>query len=620
MRLLAPCAALWLWAATPGLVHADDYVIDDDQTTQNAGFTIDGDDTLTITPEGSVAVATDWVHGVYAEGDDNTIVNNGAISAHGFYGDGIRVNGVDNVVINYGTITATGEQGDGMQSNGGANKFYNHGTIRVSGNWSDGIHLSDGVGYAENTGLIIATGANSMGIGAWDAIGVTVRNSGTIKAFGDEWLSFGVAFTGGATTGGNTFINSGTVRSAQSHAIGFWGPDNTVINSGTLRSPLFAAICFDDYTGNVLILQNGTFLEGHLILGFGTTVNLDMTGPTHSIRWKYEGTYEDDSTVANPRQFFHDPEHGILAFYDHTALAGTLDQLGDTQTLLSALGAHGARQKGPHLWAASTVAGFTHDGDEVTFERDIEIGAFAAGYNHTLSDTMTVGIMMAYLWGEQDGNSWLRPTYTIESTGFFAGARASIDLGMLDVELGATIGRIDYEHERFINDTEAAGGESWASSDYDGMYYSVDATVSGRIPVATVTLKPTLGAIYSVHHIDEHTESGAADNATIGDRELALLTVKAGMAVEKKLFNVVTAHVNGGYLARTNQGDQSAQVTLRGQTKSLDYGEADKDGVYFGGGVAIDLGASANLSASVVSYNGDGYNGLQAFAKISVGF
>ena len=507
IRPLAFCAALWLLAvllAVGAPVQADDYVIDDEQTTTNGGHTLDGDDTLTITAGGSVVFVG---QAVYARGTGNTIINNGTISAGGFYGDGIRLHGSNNVAINNGTITTTGEQGDPMQSGGGGNFLYNHGTIRASGLWTAGIYLARAPSYAENTGLIVATGLHAHGMtGQQGGQPSTFVNSGTIIATGGE----------------------------HSHAIATNGLSGTVVvNSGTLMSADGNSICFVG-DGNTITLKSGSFLEGHLFLGTGTTVNVLMPGPMHSIRWRYEAVYEDDSTVVTPLQYFHDQEGGVLAFYDHTALAGTLDQLGDTQSLLAALGAHGARQKGPHLWATATGAGFTHDGDQTTFERDVELGAFAAGYNHKLTDSVTVGVMMAYLWGEQDGNSWLRPTYTMESRGFFGGARASIDLGLLDVELGATVGRIDYEHERFINDVDAPLGESWASSEYDGIYYSVDATMSARIPVATVTLKPTLGVIYTVHDIDGHTESGAADNATIDDRELSLLTVKAGVAVEKK--------------------------------------------------------------------------------------
>ena len=319
---------------------------------------------------------------------------------------------------------------------------------------------------------------------------------------------------------------------------------------------------------NKINLLSGTFLKGRIHLGNGSYLNVKHVGPYHSTRWVYRSTLTE-LTVTGPLQHYHDADQKIVALYDHTALAGTLDQLGDTQSLLSALGAHGARQKGRHIWATGTAAAFTHDGDETTFERDIELSAFAAGYNHEISDTLTVGVMMAHIWGEHDGKSWLRPTYAIESKAFFGGARASIDLGPVDVDLGLTLGRVYYDHERFINDAQAVLGESWAASKYDGLYYGVDATVSGRIPVATVTLKPTLGVVYTVHDIDGYTESGATDNATVGDRELSLLTVRAAVAVEKKLFDVVTAHIKGGYLARANQGDQAAQVTLMGADEEL---------------------------------------------------
>ena len=597
MRLLALCAALWLSGATPGLVHAADYVIDDEQTQQNGGHTIDGNDTLTITGTGAIRATGDSNHAVSGTGNNNTVINRNVLATTGDSAHGVNLAGDFNTVISHSAITTVGQGSHGIHIDGDGNTVENLGLIIVSGGTAHGIHVEGSGNVVKNLSSIKTSEDGAHGIFVSLGNAVATSNSGDIRVSG-----------------------------AGSHAISVNGGGNTLRNSGTLISDQGNSIKFGAFLGNALYLDPGTFLGGSIDLGAETVVHINHGGPSHSLRWDFDGWeisngLPEESTFAGEIPFFYDLASGAYQIYDPTPLAGTLDQLGDVQTLLSAALHSGLNQSGRHIWATGLHGDYQHDGSETTFDRDVRLSAFAAGYTQKVGDGLTLGVMMSYLRGDQDADSWVGPSYAIESTGVFGGVMGRINWGPVEVDLGVTAGNVDYDQERFINDTAAPGGQSWANSSYGGLYWSIETAVSSGVRLLDgVTVRPAARIAYTRHTIDEVTETGATDNATVGERNLALLSAAVGASLEARLFGVATAHLTGGYLSRTNLGDDAAEVTLVGTTQSIEFAGDDNNALYFGGGVAVDIGASAKLTVALTGFEGDDFTGLHGLANFSVAF
>jgi len=64
-------------------VYAADYSVDSLSTTQNDGNILDGDDSITITSNGSISTSANSDPAINMTGDDITIVNDGIISTTG---------------------------------------------------------------------------------------------------------------------------------------------------------------------------------------------------------------------------------------------------------------------------------------------------------------------------------------------------------------------------------------------------------------------------------------------------------------------------------------------------------------------------------------------------------
>jgi len=296
------------------IATAAEFTVDTPTTVLNgaAGNILDGDDTLTITSNGSITTANDAVN---AQGDNNTITNSGSILTTNIIARGIDAE-------NFSTITNTGS----VTTNGlGAFAIYaldnstvtNTGTISTFGNYAYGIHVDDN-STVTNTGTITTTGNDAFGISAeFDNI---ITNTGSISTSGEgAYGIFGVnrntiTNTGSISTSGlnsygisifndNIITNSGTITTTGVNADGIDGDDgNTVTNSGSITTTGVGADGIDVRNNNILgnsgtIITSAASADGFEINDNNT---LNNTGSISTAGVNGQGIDADDNnTVTN---------------------------------------------------------------------------------------------------------------------------------------------------------------------------------------------------------------------------------------------------------------------------------------------------------------------------------
>lgn len=250
--LYASCAVVALMVAGGGWVLADDFVVDTPSTQTNAGNTLDGDDSITITQTGSIAPPA-GDEAVLATGDAVTATNLGTITTSGNDAHGIELVN-DSIATNAGTITTVGDGARGITVNQNSS-VENSGLITTSGAFGDGIFLGAN-STATNSGTITVSGDGAEGIRIEVVTGGIVINTGTITTTGDDNGSGEAA--GIDVTSGNTILNSGAIMTHGEDAEGIHGEnDNEISNSGTITTSHEGSEAIQVRDGNVVI-NSGT--------------------------------------------------------------------------------------------------------------------------------------------------------------------------------------------------------------------------------------------------------------------------------------------------------------------------------------------------------------------------
>ncbi len=235
-----------------------DYSLNSSSTTTNDGNTLDGDDSLTVTSEGSLSTGSAGVNSIETTGNNNTINNSGTINiTGGAGGDAINVSsGTKNTVINSGTITISGAGSDnyGIFIDADYTTVENSGTI--TGINKEAIYLEQNSHYSTitNSGTITTSGSSSDGITVYRSNYVTVTNSGDISTTGDT--AHGIFLD----MAENSIVNnSGTINTTGDDANGMMilNRNNTVTNDGTITTTGDDAYGIELRTDNTLT-NNGT--------------------------------------------------------------------------------------------------------------------------------------------------------------------------------------------------------------------------------------------------------------------------------------------------------------------------------------------------------------------------
>ncbi|WP_421979855.1 autotransporter domain-containing protein [Roseibium sp.] len=208
--------------------RADEIVIDSPETTTQF---VDGDDTIVITGDGSIATANNFESGVQSTGDRNTITNDGNIDTNGNYAFGILNTGANSTITNSGDIWTEGENAAGISNFGGNTAtIANEGSITTNDENAFGILNTGDNSNITNSGTIRTYGYASVGIHNYGANNATITNSGDIRTEGQ--YADGIYNSGNSTT----ILNSGSVLTIYEDTFGISnaGEASLIVNSGDI--------------------------------------------------------------------------------------------------------------------------------------------------------------------------------------------------------------------------------------------------------------------------------------------------------------------------------------------------------------------------------------------------
>ncbi|MCP4277813.1 MAG: hypothetical protein GY779_15820, partial [Gammaproteobacteria bacterium] len=190
-------------------VMATDFTINTDVTTTNGGHILVGNDSLTVTENGSITTAGDDNHGIDV-GADSTVTNDGTITTSGDDAHGIMISGDgDNTnIINNGTITAVDAKGIYARTSGESTDYLvitNNGSIDSSSD--DGMEIYGNNAIITNNGDITSRDSKGIALGGSSLYG-TIINNGTITI-----VEEGKGIYAYGNGGFYTVINNGTILS-----------------------------------------------------------------------------------------------------------------------------------------------------------------------------------------------------------------------------------------------------------------------------------------------------------------------------------------------------------------------------------------------------------------------
>ena len=596
----------------PQLALAADTTINTAETTTQGPTTpeLNGGDTLTIGPAGSVTVTGNDTPGISGTGVNNTVNNNGTI-------------------VTRGNATGAGSGVSGIVTLGGSATINNAGLIETYGNG-----LSPGGGACAN---------NASGICA-EGGGNTITNSGTINTYRSD-NARGIYATGG----NNTIRNTGTVTSRLSQAIGVIGGSNIVINSGivlaagdgdaairltggsntltnqgSVISQAGNSIEFVG-SGNTLNLGNSSFLSGNVSLGTGTQINI-TTGANFSKLINYTGTLSGISASGSVPAFINTSTNQV-ATYDPTLFAASSDALGDMMSTISSLtpGRFNGSDKDHPLWVRGFGMASSYEGTDATLDRSYNYSGVAIGYDFKRSKDLSLGVLGGYgqtsLWANAESTK----SFNTSSDDGFLGLYGQKRWKKVAIDFALYGGLQSFQQQRYVNDNLAYLGNSSANASYQGWWIAPEAGITYNAgEVNGWSFLPTARLRYAQQWMGGYTETGGGSaNATVNGRSVAIgqsfigigtrKTMKTRMGKDTKM--VIDGQV--GYVYRGVVGDDTVNVTMIGQSQLLSTESSSRNAVAVSAGVTLDLSSAVALkirgdfaAGGGMQYGSGGWAGL----------
>ena len=596
----------------PQLALAADTTINTAETTTQGPTTpeLNGGDTLTIGPAGSVTVTGNDTPGISGTGVNNTVNNNGTIVTRGnATGAGSGVSGIVTLggsatINNAGLIETYGNglspgggacanNASGICAEGGGNTITNSGTINT--------YRSD------NARGIYATGGNN-----------TIRNTGTVTSR----LSQAIGVTGGS----NIVINSGIVLAAGDGdaAIRLTGGSNTLTNQGSVISQAGNSIEFVG-SGNTLNLGNSSFLSGNVSLGTGTQINI-TTGASFSKLINYTGTLSGISASGSVPAFINTSTNQV-ATYDPTLFAASSDALGDMTSTISSLtpGRFNGSDKDHPLWVRGFGMASSYEGTDATLDRSYNYSGVAIGYDFKRSKDLSLGVLGGYgqtsLWANAESTK----SFNTSSDDGFLGLYGQKRWKKVAIDFALYGGLQSFQQQRYVNDNLAYLGNSSANASYQGWWIAPEAGITYNAgEVNGWSFLPTARLRYAQQWMGGYTETGGGSaNATVNGRSVAIgqsfigigtrKTMKTRMGKDTKM--VIDGQV--GYVYRGVVGDDTVNVTMIGQSQLLSTESSSRNAVAVSAGVTLDLSSAVALkirgdfaAGGGMQYGSGGWAGL----------
>ncbi len=595
---------------------------------------LDGGDTLTIGPTGSVTVTGLGAYGIQADGGSNTITNSGSISADGEGGVGISFTGKLNAITNSGSISTAGDDinisifGAGISGLGTFNTITNSGSITTA-EFSAGIQADGDSNTITNSGSIITAGDGGLGI---EAIGskTMITNIGSITTGitrGDGIQAVGAS---------NAIINSGSIKTAGDRGNGIFttGNSNTITNSGSIRATGERSWAISlNRSGNTFNTLNDLFIGGRMAMGTDGVVNF-TTGANHSKLYTFEavsnGTPAINST--GPVPLFINAATLQTATYDPTIFASSSDALADMTSTISSLtpGRFNGSDKDHPLWLRGFGMAASYDGSDATLERSYRYSGVAIGYDFKRSKDLSLGVLGGYGQSSQRANSVWTQSFNNTSNDGFLGFYGQKRWKKVAFDFALYGGIQSFQLQRFVNDNLAnlgstSVGNSSANASYQGLWLAPEAGITYNAgEVNGWSILPTARLRYAQQWMGGYTETGGGEaNATVNGRSVAIGQMFAGIGTRKTIKPpigkgtkmVLDGQV--GYLYRGVVGDDSVNVTMIGQSLSLPTESTSRNAVAISAGVSLDLSRAVALkirgdlaAGSGLQYGTGGWVGL----------
>jgi len=371
-------------------VYAADYSVDSASTTQNDGNVLDGDDSITITSNGSISTNTNSDPAINMTGDNITIVIDGTISTTG--DSSKAVVGLNQTTItNTGVISTTGSSAYGIDlddnavvNNSGTIQTLdsnsdailvrqngivtNSGTITTSGSGSEGVRV-DNNSKIYNSGLIETTSEGILSVGDF----ITIVNSGVIKT--SETNSDGIDIDNN-----NNVINSGIISTVDnsSDAI-FARSDNTIVNSGEITAAGDSSNGIS-FSGNNNVINNTGEIKVTGINSYAIGSNNDGTmvinnsGYIEAINTGSFAIYNDDVDVTDTTLNLNNGSRilGAIDLGNNGGDTDTVNVYGGGKSLPASITINNA--EAINLYASGVIIGDTVTTVDATFEKSVSVG------------------------------------------------------------------------------------------------------------------------------------------------------------------------------------------------------------------------------------------------------
>ena len=598
----------------PQLALAADTTINTAETTTQGPTVpeLNGGDTLTIGPAGSVTVTGNDASGIVGTGGGNTVNNYGTITTSGSVVtlgldvsgrrrdvSGIYITGDSGTINNYGTIETTGNglspggNASGINVLGNSNAIVNYGTINAYGSTNArGIRALGDNNAITNSGTI--TTRNSAAI-VVQGVSNSVINTGRVLATGDG--DAGIKLDGGS----NTLTNQGSIISQAGNSIEFVG------------------------SGNTLNLGNSSFLSGNVSLGTGTQINI-TTGANFSKLINYTGTLSGISASGSVPAFINTSTNQV-ATYDPTLFAASSDALGDMMSTISSLtpGRFNGSDKDHPLWVRGFGMASSYEGTDATLDRSYNYSGVAIGYDFKRSKDLSLGVLGGYgqtsLWANAESTK----SFNTSSDDGFLGLYGQKRWKKVAIDFALYGGLQSFQQQRYVNDNLATLGNSNANASYKGWWIAPEAGITYNAgEVNGWRLLPTARLRYAQQRMGSYTETGGGDaNASVSGRNVSIGQSFLGIRTQKTIKTnagkntkmVIDAQV--GYMYRGAVGDDSVNVTMIGQSQSLPTESSSRNAVAVSVGATLDLSSAVALSirgdftaGGGMQYGGGGFAGL----------
>jgi len=572
-----------------------------------------------IVNSGAIRTAGGFAYGAYVNGSSNTIANSGSISTAREDAHGLFALGSSNTIVNSGSISTAGNIGYGIFAGGGSsNSITNHGMIRTAGENAWGITAASGLNTLANFGSIATSGEGAMGIFASGGLNV-IHNSGNITTSGLQGHGIHVV------DDSNLIVNSGRIFVSGAYASGAFikGDHNIFTNSGSIVSVQDFALAFNGENNTFNTLNN--FLAGGVDMGDSGTVNFG-TGANYSKLYTFEG----GSLAINgsgPVPLFKNLVTQQAGTYDPTLLASSSDALADMTTTISSMipGRFNGSDNQHPVWAKGFGIKSSYAGTAATLDRNYSFSGVAIGYDAMRTKDLTLGVMGGYGQSGLTADGKTAQSFNTASDDGFMGLYGQKRWKNVAVDVALYGGVQSFQQQRYVNDNLAYLGNASAKASYQGWWISPEAGVTydaGKI--SGWSILPTARLRYAQQWLGGSTESGGgAANATVNGRSVAIGQSFIGLGTRKTIKTNLGKDTNMvldgqiGYIYRGVVGDNTAGVTMIGQSLALPTEASSRSAVALSAGVSLDLSNAVALkirgdfaAGGGMNFVGGGWAGL----------